>query len=56
MFGGFNVFLYLCRKIRRYGIRGIAVQNGAFAPLGVSGEQSCDTSKSIPYNGGFGEK
>jgi hypothetical protein len=40
MFGGFNIFLYLCRKIRRYGIRGIAVQIGAFAPLGVSGEWS----------------
>jgi hypothetical protein len=38
MFDSFNIFLYLCREIRRYGIRGIAVQNGAFSPLGVSEE------------------
>jgi hypothetical protein len=40
MFGSFKNILYLCRKIGRYGIRGIAVQIGAFAPLGVSGEWS----------------
>ena len=38
MFGGFNIFLYLCIEIKRYGIRGNTVQKGAFAVLGVSGE------------------
>lgn len=38
MVGNLTFILYLCGEIGRYGIRGITVQNGAFSPLGDSGE------------------